>query len=57
MCEMAVKLSGILSEAGTACHPLSEEKALTLADRARYGGLGFPLLVNQYVVKGDGDDV
>ena len=57
MCEMAVKLSGILSEAGTACHPLSEEKALTLADRARYGGLGLPLLVNQYVVKGDGDDV
>ena len=24
---------------------------------ARYGGLGLPILVNQYVVKGDGDDV
>ena len=57
MCEMAEKLGGILCEAGLPFHPLDEEKALTLTDRARYGGLGLPILVNQYVVKGDGDDV
>ena len=54
---MAEKLGGILCEAGLPFHPLDEEKALTLTDRARYGGLGLPILVNQYVVKGDGDDV
>ncbi len=57
LCRMAEKLGAVLSENGVPAGRLTPEQAAELADKALYGGLGLPYLVNQRVVMGGERDV
>lgn len=52
LCEMSRKLSRVLDEAGREEAPLSGEQAVEIMDRAEFGGLGLPYLVNRALVEG-----
>ena len=50
LCEMAVKLSETLQKQGIPAKTLEREEADKLAERAAFGGLGLPYLVNRAIV-------
>ncbi len=55
--EMAEKLAGTLTEMGIPKAPLAEETVLGLMNRAAYGAMGLPYMVNRAVVEGEKADV
>ena len=57
LCEMSRKLSWVLVEAEKELTPLDREQAKVLMERAEYGGLGLPYLMNRALVEGGGSDV
>ncbi len=56
LCEMSSALADALNSSAEGVYsPIGEETALSLTDRARYGALGLPYLVNRAVVEGCDD--
>jgi len=56
--EMGRKLAeALISQGGSARGTLDESKVLQLMDRAKYGSLGLPYMVNRAVVEGEKEDV
>ncbi|MBR1497729.1 MAG: DUF2791 family P-loop domain-containing protein [Oscillospiraceae bacterium] len=54
---MSERLAGALQRAGYALAPLTAEEAEGLRERARYGGVGLPYLLNREMVEGGGRGV
>ena len=52
LCEMSRKLAQVLKETGREPVPLSAEQARALMDRAEFGALGLPYLVNRSMLEG-----
>jgi hypothetical protein len=52
LCQMSERLSDVLSETGQALTPLTLEQAKELKDRAAFGALGLPYLVNRTLLEG-----
>ena len=57
LCEMSRRLAWALVEAEREPAPLDPEQARALMDRAEFGGMGLPYLVNRALVEGGGNDV
>ena len=58
LCLMSERLSGFLRKHGDAnAAPIDSEMARNVMERARYGALGLPYLVNRNVVEGGGNNV
>lgn len=57
ICDMAIRLSGILPGYENRAARMTAEAAENLLERARYGGLGVPYLVNRFLVEGGEDHV
>ena len=55
--EMSQKLSEILAEMGTPASVLTEQKIHELMERAKYGAMGLPYMLNRAVVEGEKADV
>ena len=54
LCKMSKRLVAVLDHSSAV--PISEETALKLSERAQYGGIGLPYLVNRETIKGGGTD-
>ena len=52
LCEMSRKLAGALAEDDGNWTALNEDQAREIMNRAEFGGLGLPYLVNRAVVEG-----
>lgn len=52
LCEMSRKLVHVLKEAGRDLAPLNGAEAGEIMDRAEFGGLGLPYLINRALVEG-----
>jgi len=55
--DMARRLAEAVRSRGIVPAPVSTETLSDLRQRAQYGGLGLPLLINRAVLEGGGDDV
>ena len=55
--EMAERLATVLEAAGVETHPLDADFQRDLMERAKYGGLGIPYMLNRLVVEGGRRDV
>ena len=51
LCEMSERLADILKEQGVDARPIGPEEAKDLEERAQFGGLGLPWLVNRTVLE------
>ena len=56
LCQMADRLVQVLTALGHQAFPLDLTKAAGLIEKADYGGLGLPFLVNRAVLEGGGSD-
>ena len=56
LCRMADKLASVLGASGRQTFPLDQERAQGLIEKAEYGGIGLPFLVNRAVLEGGGSD-
>ncbi|MBQ9413189.1 MAG: DUF2791 family P-loop domain-containing protein [Oscillospiraceae bacterium] len=52
LCAMSRRLAEVLRSGGVEASPISPETAAGLAERAQFGGVGLPCLVNREVVEG-----
>lgn len=57
MLEMAEKLAQLFTESGNPCSPLDADRMGRLMERAKYGSLGLPYMVNRAVAEGEKEDV
>ena len=55
LCLMSQRLAAYLQRGGAAASPLDTERARGVMERARYGALGLPYLVNRSVMEGGAD--
>ena len=49
---MSERLTGVLAETGEACFPLRQEEIRPLLDRAAFGQLGLPYMLNRMILEG-----
>ncbi len=56
LAEMSEKLQGVMKEAGLAPSPVDAEEMEGLRDKAMYGQLGLPYMVNRMVMEGGRND-
>ena len=57
MLEMAEKLAQLFAESGNPCSLLDADRMGQLMERAKYGSLGLPYMVNRAVAEGEKEDV